>query len=126
MNLFHTTYNSSTKVWSGPLLPPIYHPDVNAAQVLLDAMNRDPEAIGQISVNNGLKLTNRELVLNTIRLAQNMEKLGIRSGDVVAVLALNHHHVYSVLIASFALAAPVHALGVTFSKGKLLYYILIL
>lgn len=118
MSFFQTTYNPLTKVWSGRLLAPTYHPNVNAAQVLLDSMNRNPEKIGQINVNNGLKLTNRNLAINTIRFAQNLNNLGISNGDVVAVLAANHHHLSSVLFGAMALAAPVNILGLNCSTGK--------
>lgn len=118
MSVYQTTYDTSRKEWSGRPLPAIYHPNVNAAQVLLDSMSRDLDGIGQINVNNGLKLTNRQLVLNTTRLAQNMAKLGIRSGDVVAVLAPSHHHLPSVMYASIALAAPISVMGKNFSTGE--------
>lgn len=119
MSVYQTTYDPLTKIWSGRPMAPIYHPDVNAAQVLLDAMNRNPAQIGQINCNNDRKLTNRELKINAIRVAQHLETLGIRSGDVVAVLAANHHHLSSVLFGAMALAAPVNILGLNFSTGNL-------
>lgn len=99
-------------------MAPIYHPNVNAAQVLLDAMDRNPDGIGQINTNNGMKLKNQDLRLHTIRVAQNLQILGIRSGDVVAVMAANHHHLSALLFGSLALAAPVNILGLNFSTGN--------
>lgn len=98
-------------------MAPTYHPNVNAAQVLLDAMNRNPQKTGQINVKSGMKLTNGELRISTIRVAQNLQRLGIRSGDVVAVMAANRDFVSSVVIGAMALAAPVNILGVNFSTG---------
>lgn len=117
MSTFQTTYDPSTKTWSGDRFVPTFHPNVNAAQVVLEALHRNPDYIGQINENNGLMLSNREIALNTIRVAQNLQKLGIHSGDVVAVIAENHHHLASVVFASLALAAPVNFLGPDFSKG---------
>lgn len=118
MSLFQTNYDPSTKIWSGLRLPPTFHRDVNAAQVLLQALNRNPEYVGQINENNGLQMTNGEIALNTVRVAQHMQALGIRSGDVVALLAENHHDVASVVFASIALAAPVNLLGPDFNLCK--------
>lgn len=118
MSLNQTTYDPSTKTWSGDQLPPTFHPNVNAAHVLLEALHRNPDFIGQINENNGLMLTNRDIARNTIRLANNLQKLGIQSGDVVAVIAENHHHLASLVFASIALAAPVNFLGPEYSTGK--------
>lgn len=118
MSLYQTTYDSSTKEWKGRPQAPTYHPNVNAGKVLLDAMNRNPSGIGQINDNNGLKLSNGELRFNAIRVAQHLHRLGIRSGDIVAVLAANHHHVSSVVFGAIALAAPVNILGLNFDTGE--------
>lgn len=118
MSSFQTQYDPFTKIWSGRRLAPTYHPNVNAGQVLLAALERNPNRIGQINENNGLKLSNGEIAINTRRVAQNLDELGIQSGNVVAVIAQNHHHLASVVFAAIALGAPVNVLGPDFSIGK--------
>lgn len=118
MSVYETTYDPSTKTWSGRPLAPIYHPNVNAGQVLLDVLWRNPQKIGQINDNNGRRLSNQEIAVNTVRVAQHLAELGIRSGDVITVMASNHHHLASVVFAGIVLAAPIHILGINFATGK--------
>lgn len=115
--MFHTIYDADTKTWSGRKTAPMYHPNVNVAQVLLDALQRNPNHIGQISENNGLRLTNRVLRTNAIRVAQNLDNLGIGVGDVVAIVAGNHHDVAPVVIAALSLGAPINTLDPNFKEG---------
>lgn len=116
--MFRTTYDEEAKIWSGPQSPQLFHPKVNVAQVLFDALARNPNQIGQISNNNGLYVMNRALRLNAIRMAQHMQELGICSGDVVAIVAGNHHEVAAVVFGAMALAAPINTLDPNFKAGK--------
>lgn len=115
--MFRTSYDEDTRIWSGPLPALMYHPNVNAGQVLFDALGRNPQMIGQISNNNGLFVRNRALRLNAIRMAQHMQEIGVGSGDVVALVAGNHHEVAAVVFGAMALAAPINTLDPNFKTG---------
>lgn len=54
--------------------------------------------------------------MNAVRVAQNLDRLGLRSGDVVAIAAANHHHLASVVFGILSLAAPIHTLDPGFKK----------
>lgn len=47
--LFHTTFDEETKTWYGLPGVPMYNPNVSVGQVLLEALRRYPEKIGQVS-----------------------------------------------------------------------------
>lgn len=96
---------------------PMYHPNVNAVQVVFDALGRNPNLIGQISNHNGLYVRNRAMRLNSIRMAQHMQAIGVSSGDVVAIVAGNHHEVAAVVFGAMALAAPINTLDPNFKTG---------
>lgn len=117
--MFRTRYDDDTKIWSGPPWVPNYYPNVNAAQVLLDALGRNPQRIGQISDHNGLYVRNRAMRLNSIRMAQNMKEMGVGIGDVVAIVAGNHHEVAAVVFGAMALAAPINTLDPNFKTCKM-------
>lgn len=115
--MFHTTYDEATKTWSGPQPGLMYHPNVNAAQVLFDTLGRNPNKIGQINGNNGMCIKNGDIRLDSIRIAQNMKAIGVGKGDVVALIAGNHQDVTSVVFGAMALAAPINTLDPNFKTG---------
>lgn len=119
MSDYHTTYDPATKIWYGRQIGPTFHPNVNVAQVLFDQLRKQPNKIGQISDNDdGRQLTNNEIRLNSIRVAQHLRQLGIRSGDVVGIVASNHPDAVAVVVGSLALAAPTNTLDPNFKTGN--------
>lgn len=46
--MFATIYNDSKKYWQGVPRVPLYNRDVSIGQVLLDALERQPNEIGQV------------------------------------------------------------------------------
>lgn len=118
--MFHTNYDETTRTWYGQPTAPLFHPDVSVAQVLLGALRRRPHHLGQVSDSSGVRLSNRMLRLNAIRAAEHLALLGVGEGDVLALVAKNHHHVAAVVVAAMALAAPVNTLDPHFTCG--MYY----
>lgn len=117
--MFSTNYDPESRTWYGQPTAHTYHPNVSVAQVVLNAMSRRPHHIGQVNEDNGVRLSNRTLRLNAIRAAEHLSLMGIGAGDVLALIAKNHHYVSAVLIAGMALAAPVNTLDPNFTSGEL-------
>lgn len=117
--VFHTQYEASTRTWSGHLNQAIYNPNVNIAQVLFDSLQRNPHHIGQINANNGRQLTNQQIRLNAIRLAMHLQRghLAVKKDDVISIISKNHELLSAVVLASFALAAPINPLDPAFRVG---------
>lgn len=118
--MFLTNFDAEERTWYGKPTAPVYHPNVSVAQVMLDAQSRRPHHIGLVCDSTGVRLTNRALRLNTIRVAEHLGLLGVGIGDVLSVVAKNHHHVSAVVLAGMALAAPVNTLDPNFGTGELL------
>lgn len=64
-------------------------------------------------------MTNGEIRWRTIRAAQNLTKLGIGFDDVIQVIAKNHHYLAPIMFAALTIGAPVNAIDVQFTKGKI-------
>lgn len=75
----------------------------------------------QISDNNGIRLTNEEIRMKTIRAAQNIIKLGFKEGDIIAVIAKNSHNLASIIFAAFSIGLPVNTLDPTFELVEIVH-----
>lgn len=53
--MYRTIYDKEIKEWSGIRKYPLYHPNVSVGQVILEALNRNPQKIGQVN-NYGIRL----------------------------------------------------------------------
>lgn len=50
--MYHTSFDAATKTWTGPKTLPVFNPNVSAAQVILNALNNNPNKIGQVLLLN--------------------------------------------------------------------------
>ncbi|GAB0086926.1 hypothetical protein DMENIID0001_011510 [Sergentomyia squamirostris] len=117
--MFRTTYDSTTKVWSGPEnYGSVYHPCVTMGRGILLALNMDPDRTHQISADDDTRMTNREVYEATLKIAWNLQKRGCSKGDVIAIMALNSHHVTTAALAGLYLAAPVNGLDPNFTESE--------
>ncbi len=67
-----------------------------------------------------MMLTNHELRLKTIYVSQNLMKIGVNIGDVVAVISRNNHYVAPVVFACLTIGAPVNTLDFSFNPSNCL------
>lgn len=116
----YTRYDAAARTWSGQRCRPIFNPNINIATVLLHSLNLNPHHIGQINANNGRKFTNNQIRQNAIRLAMNLQRghLAVKQNDVIAIVSKNHELLSAVVLAAFALAAPINPLDPSFRKGN--------
>lgn len=70
----------------------------------------------QISANNYVRLSYGELHSKAVRAAQNIKKLNLMKGDVVAVIAKNNHDLIPILVALLSLNYPINTLNPTFTE----------
>lgn len=94
-------------------------PDGNKSlgEIVLEALERTPDVIGQISDDTGIQLTNAEIRLKTIRAIQNLTKLGYKRGDIFGLAARNSHHLAPIVFAAMTIGAPVNTLDPSMAKG---------
>ncbi|XP_055617262.1 uncharacterized protein LOC129762763 [Toxorhynchites rutilus septentrionalis] len=118
-----TFYNATTKVWSGRPTPSVFNPNQSLGELIFAVLKRNGKKVVQISADSGAQVTGAEMVLRTIRLAQNLQKRGLCcDGDNMFAMAVrNGEHAAPVLFSCFALGIPVLALDPTFLRDDLSY-----
>lgn len=65
-----------------------------------------------------MMLTNHEIKVKTICVSQNLLKIGVNAGDVIAIIAGNHHYVAPVVFACLTIGAPVNTLDASFNPSN--------
>lgn len=75
----------------------------------------------QISDNSGVILTNSEIKMQTIRIARNILKMGYENGNVIGIVARNHHHLASVIFACLTIGTPVNIMPVSSDVADLIH-----
>ncbi|XP_019525799.2 probable 4-coumarate--CoA ligase 1 [Aedes albopictus] len=119
-NVF-TFYDPAAKVWSGLPRRPIFNPDQSLGDLILQILERNAGKVMQISADSGVELTGGELRLRTIRIAQNLARMGFgdHSQELFTMIARNGEHTAPVLFACFALGIPVNTLDPSFQRDDL-------
>ncbi|XP_055700491.1 uncharacterized protein LOC129800247 [Phlebotomus papatasi] len=107
------SYNSEKKIWRGPnKVAWLFNEKANLGRIILSFLARDPRKVAQISDNNGIRMTNRELSSDTEKIAGGLRRRGCQRGDVVGFMARNGHNLTPTLFACFLLEAPTHAMDI--------------
>lgn len=114
----YTTFDADARIWSGPVHAAVFNPNISAAAIVLDGLERRPDHIGQISDTDGSRLTNAQLRELSIRAALQLRcRERITSGDVVGMVVRNHRLVAPLAVGCVAIGAPLNALAVNFTVG---------
>uniref|UniRef100_A0A1Q3FMI4 Putative acyl-coa synthetase n=1 Tax=Culex tarsalis TaxID=7177 RepID=A0A1Q3FMI4_CULTA len=118
----YTFYDPATHVWRGLPTPPLLNPEQSLGQLILGMLGRNRNKIVQISADSGVEVTGAELHLRTVRVAQNLVKLGFgtRSSETIYAMAVrNGEHTAPVMFACFALGIPVNTMDPSFQRDDL-------
>lgn len=129
LNDIRTTFNYQDLTWSGVKLDPLYHPNASLGQIVVNALSRAPQNVGQICHEDGHEMRNWEILRNSVRVSLNLRDLGLQQGDVLGFAAGNSRDVASVVFGSLLNGVPVgtldpsfeftdivHMFGITFPK----------
>lgn len=112
-------YNPRTKVWTGNNRAYAYPMDIYLGEKLLDALDDSPERILQINHEEREKLTCREAKMSSIRVAQNLQRLGIKPDDVIGFICRNSGTIIPLLYGCVLVGAPINPLHVSCSKESI-------
>lgn len=107
-----STYDETTKLWSGPSLPYSFSTDYYFSDFMFEKFDADPKRVLQVCVDDGTELTSEELKLSSIRVAQNLIKSGVKPNDVITMITHQSHMTTSLIngvIFSGALINPLDA-----------------
>lgn len=114
------TFDRDTKVWTGNVGNYKFAMDDYLGEKLLNALNKTPERVIQINHEEKTELLCKDLKISSIRVAQNLEKLGIKSDDIVGFNCKNSHHVNSLVYGCVLIGAPINPLHVSFTKDGIM------
>ncbi|XP_039441860.1 luciferin 4-monooxygenase-like [Culex pipiens pallens] len=116
----HTFYDPASHIWRGLPTPPLWNPDQSLGQAILGMLDRTRSKVVQICADSGVEVTGAEMSLRTVRVAQNLIKLGYGNPeDIFAMAVRNGEHSAPVLFACFALGIPVNTLDPSFQRDDL-------
>lgn len=104
------------KLWKGPDLPPIFHPKASVGQIVLRALQIHGNKCAQISDDSGFEFSFDEILIKTIRAAQNLEKLGYQTKDIFGFVANNDHNLAPCVFAAFCMGCPINTMSTTHTQ----------
>lgn len=110
------SFDSKTNIWTGPRFPPSYNDNVSIGQLIFLNLTRHPKNIQQINDTEKTTLTNENVLDLSKRFALQYLDMGLKSEDVIGVIASNTTYLMPVLFASFFVNVPCHNLDVSFDK----------
>lgn len=109
-------YNPRTKVWSGDVGPYLYPLDTFFGEKLLRALDKTPERVLQINHDDKGQLTCKEAKMSSIRVAQNLQRLGIKADDVIGFICRSSNIIVPLIFGCTLIGAPVNPLHVSHTK----------
>lgn len=111
-----SNYNPRTKIWTGDMGPYSYPLDIFFGEKLLEALDRTPERTLQITHGDNGTLTCKDAKMSSIRVAQNLQRLGIKPDDVIGFICRNSNIMVSLVYGCALIGAPINSLHVLHTK----------
>ena len=109
-------YNPRTKIWTGDVGPYLYPLDTYYGEKLLEALDKTPERILQINHDDNERMTCKEAKMSSIRVAQNLQRLGIKADDVIGFICRNSNILLPLIYGCALLGVPANCLHVSHTK----------
>lgn len=113
------TFDPEAKIWAGPKVPYEFAPDTSIGAELLKNLALTPKRVLHISHDEGMSMTCEETRLASIRVAQNLTKLGFKRGDIFGFICRNGLNLPSTLYGSILIGAPINPLDAGFKKDDI-------
>lgn len=115
------TFNNATKIWSGPKAEYNFAPDTSIGAEMLKKLAETPERILHICDDDGISMSCKETRITSIRVAQNLLKLGFKQGDVFGFICRNGSKLPVTIFGSIYIGAPINPLDVAFKKDDIVH-----
>lgn len=113
------TFNCETKIWDGPKVAYNYALDTSIGAELLKKLAETPQRVLHISHDEGISTTCEETRIDSIRVAQNLTKLGFKQGDVFGFICRNNSKLPATIYGSIYIGCPINPLDVAFNKDDI-------
>ncbi|KAL5275825.1 hypothetical protein ACFFRR_001580 [Megaselia abdita] len=116
MVLEKTYFDPVEKIWSGPVVPSLFHPDASIGMVLEFVMNRRKDKPSQIFESTGDIWTYYKFHKTAIKIARTFLEKKITQDDIIGICASNTPFVPAVAVAAFLIGTPISTLDPSFDK----------
>jgi acyl-coenzyme A synthetase/AMP-(fatty) acid ligase len=111
----YSSYNSETKVWHATFIPYGLSQDVMLGEIVHENLKKKPDRVLQISSGDDSVLSAEDLLISSIRIAQNLKKIGVNRDDVVSIISHQSHLATQVIHGCIVLGAIINPLDGSFS-----------
>jgi len=117
-NIFdtETTFDASAKIWRGRKQPITYDEKQTLGKVVLASLKKQPNHIAQICHHNGKQYTNQDIITYSIRVAQYLDKIGLKEDDIIGVCAANSDFLAPVFFGAMLQGCIISTLDPSFEK----------
>ncbi len=113
------TFDSHTKIWNGPKTQHPFNFHSSLGGEILKKLSETPERILHICHDENIAMTCEATKLSSIRIAQNLTKLGVKKGDVVGFICTNSIKLPELIYGCLLIGAPINPLDVGFKKDDI-------
>ncbi|CAD7089736.1 unnamed protein product [Hermetia illucens] len=118
---FESSFNAEKKIWSGRKVKQIYNSKLSVGELIRSILQRNPKKIGQICDDNGVRLTNGEILLRAYKFGYYlMDRWNLQNTDVVGIIARNTENLAPLVFGLFFCGVPVNAVDTSFSKDEII------
>jgi 4-coumarate--CoA ligase len=109
-------FNKETKVWEGPKVPYEFDSATSIGAELLKSLELTPERVLHICHDDDSSMTCEQTKISSIRISQNLMKLGFKRDDVFGFICRNSTQLPAAIYGSILIGAPINPLDVAFKK----------
>ena len=113
-------FDPETKVWEGAKISYPVPMDSHMGELVIKYLTDHPKCVVQLSHDDGSEMTAEELRIKIIRVAQNLQKLGIQSEDVISVMCENSMDLIAFINGIVQIGAIANVFSIGLSKEDLL------
>ncbi|XP_055840514.1 putative acyl--CoA ligase YdaB [Episyrphus balteatus] len=115
-------YNKSEKIWSAPPLE-LNYPNIGIGHSILQKLKEtDPNKIIEVEHESGISRTARQIRSDTITVAHNLMRLGVKKGDIVIVFSKTNLKITPITFALYTIGAPINFFYLDLKGDDIEYY----
>jgi acyl-coenzyme A synthetase/AMP-(fatty) acid ligase len=113
------TFDSATKIWEGPKVNHPFDLHTSLGGEILKKLAETPERVLHICHDEEISMTCEATRIASIRVAQNLTKLGVTKGDVVGFICTNSIKLPELIYGCLLIGAPINPLDIGFKKDDI-------
>lgn len=121
MVLEKSCFDPVEKVWSGPVVPPIFHPDASIGSILEFVIRQHKDRPSQIFEPTGETWSFEQFHKTAIKISRTLLKKNITQDDIIGICASNTPYVPAVAVAAFFIGTPISTLDPSFDNEGIVH-----